>query len=161
MVVAIIAVLGAIAVPRLTQASQRAKANAIQATLTNVRKAIDRYYAEHSKYPGYDPSNSSPDGDFFIQQLTQYTSSEGEPNDGPDKSHIYGPYISKPFPTNPTNGLNTVHVRALASAAIPKDKTGWHACLEDGSFGLNATAESVAKMKIDAMVAGEDLKLPK
>lgn len=161
MVVAIIAVLGAIAVPRLTQASQRAQANAIQSTLTNVRKAIDRYHAEHSKYPGYDPSNNDPDGDFFIKQLTMYTTAGGDPQGTPDQTHIYGPYLSKPFPTNPLNSLSTVHVRAKEVAAVPKRTTGWHACLEDGSFGLNATTDDVAKMKIDAIGALEDLKLPK
>ena len=161
MVVAIIAVLGAIAVPRLTQASQRAKANAIQSSLTNIRKAIDRYYAEHSRYPGYNPSNGNPDGNFFVEQLSLYTTVDGDPDPSPDSDHRFGPYISKPFPTNPTNGLNTVHVRAKEADAVPKRTTGWHACLEDGSFGVNATVTDMAELKIEALDVLDGLKLPK
>jgi prepilin-type N-terminal cleavage/methylation domain-containing protein len=161
MVIAIIAVLGAIAVPRLSQASQRAQANALQANLTNVRKAIDQYYAEHSRYPGYDPSNGNPDGNFFVEQLTLYTTVDGDPETQRDQNYRFGPYLSKPFPTSPTNGFNTVHVKALDADAVPKKTTGWYTCLENGEFGLNATVADIAVMKLDAVDAGELLKLPK
>lgn len=163
MVIAIIAVLGAIAVPRLSKASQRAQANALQSNLTNIRKAIDRYYAEHSKYPGYDPSNGNPNGTFFIEQLTQYTDAAGNTETVPDKDYRFGPYLSKPFPTSPTNDLSTVHVKAAEADATPKSSTGWHACLENGYFGLNATAAEVTVKKLDlaSLSADLDLKLPK
>ncbi len=160
MVIAIIAVLGAIAVPRLTKASQRAQANALQATLTNVRKAIDRYYAEHSRYPGYDPNAGSPDGVQFVDQLTLYTNAKGETSSTRDSDFKFGPYLSKPFPTSPVNDLNTVHARKLQGGAVPQGTTGWHTCLENGSFGLNATTVEVSAKSLDVSDVGTDLQLP-
>ncbi len=160
MVIAIIAILGAIAVPRLTKASQRAQANALQATLTNVRKAIDRYYAEHSKYPGIDPDTGTPDGDLFVEQLTLYTSASGASSSTRDTTHKFGPYLSKPFATNPVNGLNTVHARKTEAGAVPQGTTGWHTCVMTGSFGLNATSLEVTEKSLDVGEIVADFKLP-
>jgi len=63
MVVTIIGIVTAIAVPRMASASATASGNALRATLTNVRKAIDVYYAEHGGFPGYIPGTTTPDPD--------------------------------------------------------------------------------------------------
>lgn len=160
MVIAIIAVLGAIAVPRMTKASQRAAANALQANLTNVRKGIDQYYAEHLRFPGYNHANGSPANKAFVNQLTKYTNAAGAPSAGRTTTHIYGPYLRLPFPTNPINRLNTVHVRAKSTDSVPQGTTGWHACLEDGAFGLNAATAEVLKWKLSRAVdVGEVVNL--
>ena len=160
MVIAIIAVLGAIAVPKLSKASQRAQANALQSNLTNIRKAIDQYYAEHARYPGYDPANGNPDGDFFVEQLTLYSMPDGATGTQRDQDYRFGPYLSKPFPTSPTNGLSTVFVQATAADSVPKKSTGWYTCLENGNFGLNSTAAVVTAKKLDAFEVVESLRLP-
>lgn len=137
MVIAIIGIVAAIAVPRITQASRSAKANALLATLENVRAAIDHYNAEHGKYPGYNPSTSAPSGTWFIDQLTKYSDARGNVADLPTSQYQYGPYLRKPFPTNPLNSLSDVRVRASSSEVIATGVSGWIASLDDGTFDVN------------------------
>ena len=80
MVVTIIGIIAAIAVPHVSQATSRASSNALELSVTNVRKAIDEYYAEHGKYPGYVPGTTTPDGDSFVEQLLMYTNRMGDTN---------------------------------------------------------------------------------
>ena len=152
MVVTIIGIVAAIAVPRISSAASKASENALKATLTNVRKAIDCYYAEHDKYPGYDPNTGAPDNDQFVDQLLMYTNSEGETNATYVYPYIFGPYIRAPFPANPTNKLRTVHVKATPAAANPADgSVGWVAVLSHGFFGISATDADLERIGIDKL----------
>jgi general secretion pathway protein G len=152
MVVTIIGIIAAIAVPRMSQATSRASANALQATLANVRKAIDMYYAEHGKYPGYLPGTDTPDGDAFVKQLTLYTDLTGADNASYGDPFLYGPYLRKPFPTNPTNNLGTVHVKATPTDADPADgSVGWVAVLSHGYFGVSATDTDLEEIGIERL----------
>ena len=144
MVVVIIGIISAIAVPRVTRASQRADLSALTATLTNVRKAIDIFYAEHGTYTGYNPATKSPDGSLFVEQLTLYSDVHGNVNAKPGSPNIYGPYLRTPFPTNPFNNLSTVHVKQHESDADPPvDSAGWIAVLDTGAFYISATEAQV------------------
>jgi type II secretory pathway pseudopilin PulG len=150
MVVTIIGIVAAIAVPRLSNATTRASANVLQATLTNVRKAIDCYYAEHDKYPGYDPNSGAADGDQFVNQLLMYSNAKGETNATYGYPYIFGPYLRAPFPANPTNRLRTVHVKATpADASPPKGSVGWVAVLSHGFFGISATDSALDRVGIE------------
>lgn len=146
MVVAIIAIIAAIAMPRITQAGRRAQANALLATLENVRAAIDHYYAEHNRYPGYNPSTSAPSGAWFINQLTRFSDEQGNVADLTTSQYKYGPYLRKPFPTNPINGLSDVHVRASSSTPVAAGSTGWIASLDDGTFDVNSTVADLERL---------------
>ncbi len=79
-VVAIIGVIASIAVPRVTGASANASSAALQATLANVRRSIDVYFAEHGSYPGYNASTKLPDDTAFADQLILYSSEDGRTN---------------------------------------------------------------------------------
>ncbi len=139
-VVAIIGILGAIAVPRLTSASAGASANALEANLTNVRKAIDVYYAEHGSFPGYSPGTTVPLDKAFAKQLTQFSSRTGGTSPTYGSPFIYGPYLRSPFPINPTNDLSTVTVKANPGDADPvAGSVGWVAVLSTGAFYISAT----------------------
>ena len=139
-VVVIIGIVAAIAVPRLSKASGNASGKALEATLTNVRKAMELYYAEHGKYPGYAPLTNNPDDARFEPQLTLYTNKDGLPSAGFGASFIFGPYLRAPFPKNPTNDLKTVKVKANPGDADPGEGTvGWIAVLSTGAFGMSAT----------------------
>lgn len=153
MVVTIIGIIAAIAVPRMSTATSRASANALAATLSNVRKVIDCYYAEHGKYPGYVPGTITPDGDSFVDQLLMYTNAKGETNATYGNPYLYGPYLRKPFPVNPTNNLDTVHVKATPADANPADgSVGWVAVLSHGYFGISATDAALDDVGIDDLV---------
>jgi len=139
MVVAIIGMLAAIAVPRISQAAQSSKATALQASVSTVREAIDLYYAEHGRYPGYSPGSGTPDGDAFVSQLMHYSDEDGYTQKSPDTTFRFGPYMRPPFPKNPINGLQTVHVKAKPADAEPADgSVGWIAVLSHGYFGISA-----------------------
>ena len=144
MVVTILGVLAAIAVPRMTSAATNAAGTALQATLANVRKAIDVYYAEHDRYPGYDHVTGNPNDDAFVDQLLMYTDAGGKTNATYGHPFIYGPYLRSPFPKSPVNDLNTVGVKADPSSPNPAaGSTGWIAVLSHGYFGINATDEEL------------------
>jgi len=143
-VVVIIGVLSAVAVPRISSAAKGAKAEALLATLTNVRKAIDVYYAEHGKYPGYTPGTTTPNNTIFINQLMDYSSETGATNGVGNSTFLYGPYLRPPFPENPFNHLSTVVVKANASVADPvKESVGWVAVLSDGAFYISAATTTL------------------
>jgi type II secretory pathway pseudopilin PulG len=149
MVVTIIGVIAAIAVPRMSSTTTQATANAVQATLMNVRTAIDCYYAEHNHYPGYDPANDDPDGDYFVKQLTLYSDAAGNSNTTRSAVYKYGPYLRPPFPINPANNLATVYVKKARTDLNPADgSVGWIAVLADGDFGVSATDAQLDKLGV-------------
>lgn len=151
-VIVIIGVIAAVAVPRLSGASENATVTGLAASLTNVRKAVDVYYAEHGSYPGYTPSTTTPNGVKFVEQLLMYSDESGSTNAVPTATHIYGPYLRPPFPKNPINDLDTVTVKAAPADSDPAaGSAGWVAVLSHGYFGLLATAAEITELteKID------------
>jgi len=158
-VVTIIGVLASIAVPRISGAATGANSAALQATLASVRKAIDIYYAEHGSYPGYDPSAKTASGDWFIKQITMYSDVGGDTKPTFSTTYKYGPYLRKPFPTNPTNDLNTVLVKPTPSAPDPAAGSyGWVAVLSHGYFGILATDADLEDVGIDDIDVKKGLK---
>ncbi len=140
MVVTIIGVISAIAVPRMSAATAASKANALNMTLANVRKSVDIFYAEHGRYPGYNPGTGAASGEFFVDQLLMYSDAGGSTNATYGHPFIYGPYLRSPFPTNPTNDLRNVQVKATTAEADPAaGSVGWIAVLSNGDFGISAT----------------------
>jgi general secretion pathway protein G len=149
-VIVIIGIIAAIAVPRISQAGSNSQANAIRANLTNVRVAIDHYYAEHYKYPGYDPTNGDPDGTWFVNQLLQYSDSKGSVSTGYSATFRFGPYLRGPFPTNPLNNRTNVAVKKLPATTVAAGSSGWIACLQDGSFDINADTTELSYLGFSA-----------
>lgn len=159
MVVTIIGIVAAIAVPRVTSASKNASAHAMQATLSSVRTAIDCYYAEHGRYPGYVAGTDTPDDAQFVSQLTKYSNAGGTTNGTVTPEFVYGPYLRTPFPKNPTNNLDTVHVKAAPSDADPAaGSAGWVAVLSHGYFGISATDADLEDIGIIKVGAKRDAK---
>lgn len=139
-VVTIVGVVAAIAVPRVTSAGAKASAHALESTLTNVRKAIDVYFAEHGQFPGHAPGTTVPSGVDFVKQLTMYSDRTGNTHAAYGGQFIFGPYLRTPFPKNPANKLNTVHMKATRAAPDPASgSAGWVAVLATGDFGILAT----------------------
>ncbi len=146
-VVVIIGIISAIAVPRISSAGTSAASTALMATLENVRKAIDAYYAEHGSYPGYNSSTGLPQDTMFAKQLTRYTDADGKTSTVPGSPYLFGPYLRAPFPKNPTNDLSTVKVKASPGEADPADgSVGWVAVLSHGYFGISASNAELNKI---------------
>jgi len=144
LVVSIIGIIAAIAVPRISSASAGASATALKATIEHVRNAIDRYYAEHGRYPGYNPATGLPNGTWFNQQMLKYSSPTGLVDETLNGPFRFGPYIRAPFPKNPFNHLDTVYAKATHADPSPADgSVGWVTVLIDGDFGISATDEDL------------------
>lgn len=140
MVVTIIGIIAAIAAPRVSSSTSQSGANALKATLSNIRSAIDMYYAEHNRFPGYAPASGLPDNDQFVKQLTLYSDASGNTNPNYTTTFAYGPYLRAPFPVNPANKLRTVHVKPLPASPDPADgSVGWVAVLSTGEFAVSAS----------------------
>ena len=158
-VVTIIGILASIAVPRMTNASAGVNEAALKATLTNVRKTIDVYYAEHGKYPGYVPGTNTTDNAKFVEQLLMYSNEQGDTNGTSAGGYKYGPYLRAPFPTNPANELNNVFVKATPADADPScDAFGWIAVLSHGYFGICASDTELDDIGVETATVKSILK---
>jgi general secretion pathway protein G len=103
-VVVIIAIIGAIAIPKMSRGAAGANDSAVIQDLSTMRAGLELYATEHSGvYPSTTPAT-------FVSQLTTYTDINGNVSPTRTTTCIYGPYL-KAIPTLPvgTNkGLNTV-----------------------------------------------------
>jgi prepilin-type N-terminal cleavage/methylation domain-containing protein len=98
MVVAIIGIIAAIAVPRLASASERARQRQVEANAAILQRAVDLYAAEHAeRTPAHRPDGSvSDDALEFIRRLMGKTSDTGALS----PTGLFGPYL-KSWPRNP------------------------------------------------------------
>jgi general secretion pathway protein G len=136
-VVIILGVLAAVAIPQFTSSTEDAQLSALDMTLTEMRNAIELYYHQHGAvYPG---AKKQTDGSAvgtaaeaqtaFIAQMTLYSAKDGKTSNTKDATYKYGPYIKRgALPTNPFNGLNditcdisTSDITSVASGGT----TGW------------------------------------
>ncbi len=105
LVVVIISVIAAIAIPRLTFGRERTVELNLKMSLRNLRQAIDMYAAEHGgNYPAQTGGGDAvfpPGGSGTIMaHLTWSSNVEGEVVEFRDDAHPYGPYLDK-IPVNP------------------------------------------------------------
>lgn len=162
MVVTIIGLIAAIAAPRVGGFASKASTAALEANLTQVRRSIDVYYAEHGSYPGAAAGTQTPNNQAFIDQLLQFSDRSGNVALSGSTTYKYGPYLRGPFPTNPTNGLSTVYMKLNLSDADPADGTyGWIAVLSTGDFGISASDSDLEDVGIIDTLTKELVKLPK
>lgn len=99
-VIMIIGIVAAIAVPRMSHAATNSKVATASANLQTIRKAVDFFTAEHhGRTPNQDESGApTNDAEPIIQRLTE----------GPGKDGVIGgPYLSE-IPFNPFANSNTL-----------------------------------------------------
>jgi general secretion pathway protein G len=132
-VVVIIGIIAAIAIPRLSRGAAGAADSGLAGDLAVLRNAIDLYATEHNAYPALAT---------FEDQLTKYTDANGGAG-AKDSTHIYGPYIrqlpalkvgaqkgnNQPTATAGTSGFGWVYnettgVISANTTATEKDASG-------------------------------------
>jgi type II secretory pathway pseudopilin PulG len=84
MVVVILGIIGAIALPRLGRLGESAGESALIHDLAVIARAVEQYKAEHA---GSIPTSE--------EQLTQYSDAAGNTSETPGGPFIYGPYLHK------------------------------------------------------------------
>lgn len=113
-VVVIMGIIAAIAVPRMSSSAQNAARNAVVGDQSTLQKAIRLYEVEHE---GALPSAGTIAAKKLYQRLLGNTDVDGTVN----SSGIYGPYLSE-IPSNKINGLSTIRMGGAAAGA---DTHGW------------------------------------
>jgi general secretion pathway protein G len=118
-VVGIIVIVAAIAIPKMSHGSAGTDDSAIAQDLATMRAALEAYQSEHG---GNYPSNTS--ATTFLNQLTQYTDASGNAQSTRDSTHIYGPYLKTvpALPAGTNKGLSTVTVTGPAGTG----SFGWY-----------------------------------
>ena len=114
-VVVIIGIIGAIAVPRMSNAADGAARNAVIGDLNALQKALDLYEIEHE---GVMIHIGAADAKTIYYRLLKRTDLDGTINDA---TGIYGPYING-IPANKINGLAKVRKDGAAAGA---NTHGW------------------------------------
>jgi len=149
-VIVIIGLIAAIAVPRFTRASQGSAEAALRADLKVLREAIDLYAAEHGDdWPslraagdGVGPQN----GAAFERQLTLYTNEHGEAVRTPDAAHPLGPYLRQipPLPVGSNAGNTKVAtINAFSTPGLQGADYGWEVEHYFGRIRANCSADEV------------------
>jgi len=157
-VVIIIGILAAVAIPQFGDASTDAKVAALDQNLATVRSAIELYKYQHDGvYPGNSATHrdtgagsaaphANP-GVAFYSQMTLYSNAAGDTCTEKSSSFPYGPYIRRMIPDNPFN-VNpvypawSVHVVTDTTplTADNSPTTGWKTSSATGEFIANNSA---------------------
>jgi prepilin-type N-terminal cleavage/methylation domain-containing protein len=154
-VVIIIAILAAIAIPQFSVSTEDAKVAALDANLSTVRSAIEMYRVQHKNtLPAKNKSTATtgcPTGGVagnaaadtpaaFTDQLTGYSNADGQTCTVPDPLFPFGPYL-RAIPAEPGSGLATVSVKNTAAAA--DNAGGWLFSTLTAKFQANNTKDKV------------------
>ncbi len=145
-VVVIIGILAAIAIPRLSRGASGAADSGVRGNLSVLRNGIELYFYEHGEYPGKNAAGAAIAGSeaALIAQLTQYTDDAGDPSLTRDATHRFGPYLRKgmpPCPVAPRIGktgvamVSGVTVPAYTAAAAD---AGWVFNFDTGDIVVNS-----------------------
>lgn len=153
-VVIILAIMSAIAIPQFSSSTEDAKVSSLETNLAELRAAVELYYHQHnSRYPGVyaetdgttATATAAAAQTAFIAQLTQYTDSNGKVAGVKNATYKYGPYIKKAtLPKNPfIDGAAAVGVLAdiaqndITVAVTVDGTTGWKFYTKTGRLIAN------------------------
>lgn len=131
-VIVIIGVLAAIAIPRFSRASEGASLSAVKGDLAVLRNSLEMYSAEHA--------NSYPALATFTAQMTTYSDSTGANTAASYNAttHPYGPYL-RSVPVMKYGGANSAVLQAqTGTPSAQADATGgWLYEVATGSIWAN------------------------
>lgn len=136
-VLVIIGVLVAIAVPRMTRGAMASSAKALRADLAGLRHAIEMYRAEHE---GRFPTTAN-----FARQMIEFSNLAGDSFDtGANVGNgvLYGPYLQAipPLPVGARKGATGV-------AAADGNNVGWIYNQVTGHIRANTTVIEVDRVE--------------
>ena len=129
-VVVILGIIGAIAIPRMSKGAAGAGESALIADLAALRNSIELYAAEHD--------GSYPTAAAIVAQLTTYTDSSGDAQATADATHVYGPYLHS-IPALKVKGTRKGESGIAAADAVG---IGWLYTAVGGTIKANSTETS-------------------
>lgn len=167
-VIATMAVIASIAIPRLSKAFEGAGKSAVSQDWSTLQRQIDLYALEHDgHYPGFgaNPSKQALAHELFSAQLTVWSNRGGDTSVDPDPEFQLGPYVRGSIPTLKAGvhaGSNRVHFAAagVAPAYMHAVDAGWIYQVQTGEIvpnvALRADNLSVIPSDVDRLDAGGD-----
>ncbi len=159
-VVVILGVLAALAIPRFSQGAVNPGEADLKTNLAVLRTAIEMYYHDHGAYPAQKPADTvaaeAGTAAAFIRQLTQHTNANGYASPVPSDTFCYGPYLQNGVPPCPVSAQRrSARVHLIAGDAVPAyDQTvaeaGWVCNYETGYIAANAPGEDTQGVRYDS-----------
>lgn len=143
LVVVILGLLAALAIPRLSRAGQGGVEAELRGRLMVLRTALELYHRDHGAYPceaanslaageprddnvldGGAASGDVLDAQFtpcFVEQLTKFTSKAGSISEKKEGLFAFGPYLRDGVPVSPLTKANDGQARMLVvgGATVP------------------------------------------
>jgi general secretion pathway protein G len=150
-VVILMGIIAAVAVPRITPSTQDASTNTLDTNLAALRNAIEQYAAQHNgRFPGqYKETDGTTAvttdteaATAFTAQLTQYSDKNGKTSAAKDVNYPLGPYFRGGMPKNPLpTPNNTVvadfdEVGNIANTGAAGG-SGWKVAVQTGQIIAN------------------------
>lgn len=148
-VIIILGILALIILPQITVSTEDANLNTLTTNLRIIRSVIEIYCLEHKgAYPGRkkvdgsgkDIGNKDEAAKAFVDQLTMFTSPEGEINNVKDSTYKYGLYLRLGMPMNPFNNRDDVVCDTSEtgiSVKVSEGNSGWKFYTKTGVFIAN------------------------
>lgn len=161
-VVIIIAILAAIAIPQFSSSSGDAQEAALDANLATMRSAIELYRVQHTNvYPGVTistggtgctgtagTSGSAANSEVALKdQLTTFSNAAGQTCTVGSPGFIYGPYL-RAIPAEPIkNSPTVVMINGVMTDPSATDVSGWRYSLTSGAFAMNSLVKDRGGVK--------------
>jgi general secretion pathway protein G len=155
-VVIILAIIAAIAIPQFTNNTDDARVAALDSNLAAVRAALEQYRIQHTGnvYPGAVAATGATctvgaavtpaaagSKEAMDAQLTGYSNAAGQVCTGPTPGYTFGPYLRQGLPADPITGTRTVVVTSAGAPLAPAAATGgWAYDTMTGQFVVNSNA---------------------
>lgn len=157
-VVIIIAIMAAIAIPQFGNTAGEATDAALDANLNTVRSAIELYRVQHNnQFPGTvaaadagaacgngNKALAANDAATFTAHLTMFSNRAGQVCAVAAPGFIYGPYL-RAIPREPVTPVTNAAGNAVALSAVAlvdpnAANSGWQYSTLDGRFRMNSNA---------------------
>ena len=147
-VVIILGILAAVAIPQFGSSTDDAKLSTLRSSLGSMRNAVELYYHEHNTvYPGEVLETDGTTAttavtcpQAFTYQLSRYSDMTGVTAVG-SSAGAKGPYMKKAaLPKNPYNNLDTVKCDIVTNditSVTTDNTTGWLFYTQTGRFVAN------------------------
>jgi general secretion pathway protein G len=139
-VLMIIGILAAIAVPKMSNAAQVARENALKDDLRLLRTQMALYKSQHVVYPGYPGGDTGqgPTAAAAADQLLKYTDGVGNVSETSTSVYRWGPYMDA-MPKNPVNGSAALKILGSGEDFVADGTTGWLYQPSTGTIKANVT----------------------
>jgi len=143
-VIIIIGILAAVAIPQFGDSSTDAKKASLKENLRTLRSTADKFYIDHNSfYPGVikthqataagSPAAHANAAEAFVKQMTAYSDLAGNTCDEKSASFPFGPYCKRALPNNPLPATTatanpsgiTVTTDTVRLTADGSPTTGW------------------------------------